>query len=50
VLETLKRDESIAGIETELPEFRQFFDLVGMKAVRDLEERYGVPEVKRVDY
>jgi 2-methylisocitrate lyase-like PEP mutase family enzyme len=50
VLETLKRDESIAGIAPELPDFRQFFDLVGMQAVRDMEERYGVPEEKRVDY
>lgn len=50
VLETLKRDESIAGIATELPDFRHFFDLVGMQEVRDLEERYGVADEKRVDY
>lgn len=50
VLETLKREESIARIAPELPNFRQFFDLVGMQDVRNLEERYGVPEEKRVDY
>lgn len=50
VLETLKRDESIAGIAPGLPDFKQFFDLVGMQDVRDLEERYGVPDEKRVDY
>lgn len=50
VLETLKREESIAGIAPGLPDFRQFFDLVGMQEVRDLEERYGVADEKRVDY
>jgi 2-methylisocitrate lyase-like PEP mutase family enzyme len=50
VLETLKREESIAGIAPELPDFRQFFDLVGMQEVRALEERYGVPEDSRLGY
>jgi 2-methylisocitrate lyase-like PEP mutase family enzyme len=50
VLETLKREESIAGIAPDLPDFRQFFDLVGMQDVRALEERYGVPEDARLDY
>lgn len=50
VLETLKRDETIAAIAPTLPDFRQFFDLVGMQDVRALEERYGVPDDRRVDY
>ncbi|HUG04303.1 MAG TPA: hypothetical protein VML92_07740, partial [Steroidobacteraceae bacterium] len=50
VLETLKRDESIAGIAPEMPDFRQFFDLVGMQEIRELEERYGVPEDSRLGY
>ena len=50
VLATLKREESIAGIAPDLPDFRQFFDLLGMQDVRALEERYGVPVDSRVDY
>jgi 2-methylisocitrate lyase-like PEP mutase family enzyme len=50
VLETLKRDETIAEIAPELPDFRQFFDLVGMQDIRALEERYGVPGESRLDY
>lgn len=50
VLATLKREESIAGIAPNLPDLRQFFDLVGMQDVRALEERYGVPEPSRLDY
>lgn len=50
VLATLKREESIAGIAPKLPDFRQFFDLVGMQDVRALEERYSVPEKSRLDY
>lgn len=50
VLATLKQEESVAGIAPDLPDFRQFFDLLGMQDVRALEERYGVPEDSRVDY
>ena len=50
VLETLKRDGTIAGIAPKLPDFRQFFDLLGLQEVRALEERYGVPDDRRVDY
>lgn len=50
VLETLKREETIAGIAPQLPNFRDLFDLVGMQDVRELEERYGVPEDSRLDY
>lgn len=50
VLVTLKREESVAGIAPDLPDFRQFFDLLGMQDVRALEERYGVPQDSRVDY
>ncbi|MEX2149732.1 MAG: oxaloacetate decarboxylase [Steroidobacteraceae bacterium] len=50
VLETLKSEESIAGIAAALPDFKQFFDLVGMQEIRALEERYGVPEESRLGY
>ena len=50
VLVTLKREESVAGIAPDLPDFRQVFDLLGMQDVRALEERYGVPVDSRVDY
>lgn len=43
-LETLKRDETVAGLAPKLPDFRQFFDLVGMQELRALEERYGTPD------
>jgi len=50
VLETLRRDGTVAGIAPQLPDFRRFFDLVGMQDVRALEERYGVEDEKRLDY
>lgn len=50
VLETLKREETIAGIAPDVPSFQEFFDLVGMQDVRALEERYGVPDEARAGY
>jgi 2-methylisocitrate lyase-like PEP mutase family enzyme len=50
VLETLKREETIATLAPSLPSFQEFFDLVGMQDVRALEERYGVPEESRAGY
>jgi 2-methylisocitrate lyase-like PEP mutase family enzyme len=50
VLETLKREETIASLAPHLPSFQQFFDLVGMQDVRAMEERYGVREEARTDY
>ncbi len=50
VLETLKREETIASLAPQLPSFREFFDLVGMKEVQALEQRYGVPDEGRATY
>lgn len=50
VLETLKREETIASLAPSLPSFQDFFDLVGMQEVRALEERYGVPDNARTNY
>ena len=50
VLQTLKRDGTIAAIAPDVPSFQQFFDLVGMQEVRELEARYGVPENARAGY
>lgn len=50
VLQTLRDDETIAAIAPDVPNFQQFFDLVGMQEVRALEERYGVPDASRAGY
>ena len=50
VLETLKSEGTIAGIAPSLPSFQDFFDLVGMQEVRELEARYGVPDEARAGY
>lgn len=50
VLETLKREETIASLAPHLPSFQEFFDLVGMKEIQELEQRYGVPEAGRAAY
>ncbi|MDF2813168.1 MAG: carboxyvinyl-carboxyphosphonate phosphorylmutase [Microvirga sp.] len=50
VLTTLRKEETIAGIAPNVPSFQEFFDLVGMQEVRELEERYGVPEAGRAGY
>ena len=50
VLDTLKQSGSIAGITNEIATFTEFFDLLGMDEVRELEERYGVPDDARVRY
>ena len=50
VLETLKREETIARLAPSLPSFQEFFDLVGMAEVRALEPRYGVPDAARTGY
>src|SRR6185295_19995473 len=47
VLATLKETGSIASIASEVPSFREFFDLLGMPEVQDLEARYGVAESSR---
>lgn len=50
VLETLKREGSIASLAPQLPGFKEFFDLVGMDEVQALEARYGVDEAARAKY
>lgn len=50
VLETLKREGSIASLASQVPSFKEFFDLVGMDEVQALEARYGVEEAARAKY
>jgi len=50
VLATLKETGTIAGIARDLPSFKEFFDLLGMAEVQDLEARYGVEESSRAKY
>jgi 2-methylisocitrate lyase-like PEP mutase family enzyme len=50
VLETLKREGTIAGLAPQLPSFKEFFDLVGMDEVQEMEARYGVEESARAKY
>lgn len=50
VLAELKETGSIANIAREVPSFREFFDLLGMPEVQELEARYGVAESSRAKY
>ena len=50
VLATLKATGTIAGIAKDVPSFKEFFDLLGMPEVQDLEARYGVEESARARY
>jgi len=50
VLATLKETGTIASIAKDVPSFKEFFDLLGMPEVQDLEARYGVDEKARVKY
>lgn len=50
VLATLKQTGTIASIAKDLPSFQEFFDLLGMPEVQDLEARYGIDEKARVKY
>lgn len=50
VAQRLKSTGEIAAIAAEVPTFKQFFDLAGMQEIRELEERYGVPEDGRAGY
>ncbi len=49
-LATLKQTGSIAAMAKEVPSFKEFFDLLGMAEVQELEARYGVSEEARVKY
>jgi 2-methylisocitrate lyase-like PEP mutase family enzyme len=50
VLATLKETGTIAGVAREVPSFQEFFDLLGMPEVQELEARYGVDDKTRVKY
>jgi 2-methylisocitrate lyase-like PEP mutase family enzyme len=50
VLETLKKEGSIASLAPQVPSFKEFFDLVGMDEVQEMEARYGVEESARAKY
>jgi len=50
VLKTLKDTGSIASLTNDLPNFREFFDLMGMPEVQALEARYGIAEDARAKY
>jgi len=50
VLATLKETGTIAGVARAVSSFKEFFDLLGMPQVQELEARYGVDEAARVRY
>ena len=50
VLATLKETGTIASLAKDLPSFKEFFDLLGMPEVQELEARYGIDEKARVKY
>ncbi|SDX68580.1 2,3-dimethylmalate lyase [Albimonas donghaensis] len=49
-LRRLKSEGSIKGMTNELTKFTDFFDLMGMPEVRELEERYQISEDARAGY
>lgn len=49
-LATLKQTGSIAAMAKDVPSFKEFFDLLGMAEVQELEARYGISEEARVKY
>ncbi len=50
VLRELKRTGSIAGLANKITTVTELFDLVGMREVQELEERYGVADDARARY
>lgn len=50
VLQELKRTGSVKGMLNEVASFTQFFDLMGMDKVKELEARYQVSEEARAGY
>ena len=46
----LKRTGTVSHIVDDIASFREFFDLMGMKQVQEMEARYGIDEATRVDY
>ena len=50
VLARLREEGTIAGVAREVPSFKEFFDLLGMPEVQEMEARYGVAEKARARY
>jgi 2-methylisocitrate lyase-like PEP mutase family enzyme len=50
VLARLREEGTIAGVAQEVPSFKEFFDLLGMPEVQEMEARYGVAEKARARY
>jgi 2,3-dimethylmalate lyase len=50
VLQELKRSGSVKGMLNEAASFTEFFDLMGMDEVKELEKRYQVSEKARAGY
>jgi 2-methylisocitrate lyase-like PEP mutase family enzyme len=50
VLSELKQKETIAHLAKDVPSFKEFFDLLGMQEVQEMEARYGVEEKSRAGY
>lgn len=50
VLRELKKTGSIAGLANKITTFTELFDLVGMREVQELEQRYGVADNARARY
>lgn len=50
VLATLKETGTVASVAKEVPSFQEFFDLLDMPAVQEMEARYGVEAGVRVKY
>ncbi len=50
VLRELKKTGSIAGLANKITTFTELFDLVGMREVQELEQRYGVADNTRARY
>ncbi len=50
VLRELKRTGSIADVAKRVTSFTELFDLVGMREIQELEERYGVADDARARY
>jgi hypothetical protein len=46
----LKQTGTVASLAKDLPSFKEFFDLLGMPEVQELEARYGIDEKARVKY
>ena len=50
MLAELKETGEVTGILDRVATFRQFFDLLGMEEIQELEERYAVSEDAKVGY